>query len=261
MSHQAGERQVLGARIAFLEGGSGAPLLLIHHDTGSRGWGDLHERLSNQHRVIAPDLPGYGESELMPWARSVGDFASVMHGFLDELGIDSCTLVGLGFGGWVAAEMAVQDRSRADRLVLAAPMGVRPRHGSGQIADQMLLGFDDYITDSFSTKAAREQLIGGESTREDRRAWNVARVTTARVAWKPYMWSRTLVHLLPLISAPTVVLHGEQDHIVPIDCSEQYVHRIPNAELRKVAGAGHFISLEAPDEIVAAVGVGAGAVA
>lgn len=261
MSHESGERQVVGSRIAFLEGGSGAPLLVLHHDTGGRGWSELHERLSKQFRVIAPDLPGYGESEMLPWARGVNDFASVMLGFLDELGIESCSVLGLGFGGWVGAEMAVQDRSRVERLTITSPMGVRPRHGRGQIADQMLLGFDDYITDSFSTKAARERLIGGESTREERRAWNIARVSTARVAWKPYMWSRTLVHLLPLIQASTVVLHGDEDHIVPLDCSEQYAERIPGAQLRRVAGAGHFIDLEAPDEVVAAVNAGAGVAA
>ena len=253
MSHTESELTVGDCKIRYLTGGMGDPLLLLHHDTGSRGWGALHEQLSERFTVRAPDMPGYGGSDRLPWARTIRDLASVMQAFLDELDLPSTAAVGLGFGGWVAAEIAVQNHGRFDQMILSSPMGVRPRHGRGQISDQMLLGFDDYITDSFASSEARERIIGAESTREDRRGWNQARVTTARLAWKPYMWSYTLPHLLPLVKTPTAVLHGAANRIVPLDCSEQYAESIPRAELRVVDGVGHFIDLEQPGEIVAAV--------
>ena len=71
---------------------------------------------------------------------------------------------------------------------------------------------------------------------------------TARVTWKPYMFSRRLAALLPDVQVPSLVLCGERDAVVPPICAEQYARLLPNATLERVADAGHLVELEQPME-------------
>ena len=68
----------------------------------------------------------------------------------------------------------------------------------------------------------------------------------ARVAWKPYMYNRRLVPLLGLVSVSTLVVWGELDAVVPLECGELFAGLIPGARLEVVAGCGHAVDLEAP---------------
>ena len=98
--------------------GSGTPLVVLHHSFGSHGWLPLYDRLAERHEVYFPDLPGFGESSRPDWARDPRDLASMMGLMLDRLGLERLTLVGMGFGGWLAAEMAIMNQGRLDQLVL-----------------------------------------------------------------------------------------------------------------------------------------------
>jgi pimeloyl-ACP methyl ester carboxylesterase len=70
---------------------------------------------------------------------------------------------------------------------------------------------------------------------------------TARVCWKPWMFSDQLPHLLSEVRVPTLLVWGEHDRLVPIDIGRQYQSLLPNAELEIVADAGHVVDLEAPE--------------
>ncbi len=250
--------------IRHLKDGSGPTVIVLHHETGSWGveawgapqrdvreWTTFHEKLAQQFTVYAPEMPGWGGSDRLPWARNVRDIAEFMLGYCDEIGVSSAALVGLGFGGWIAAEMAAMSGARFPQLTLAAPMGIRPRQG--EIMDQILMSFDDFMTCGFASQESREALIGGESRQEQRREWARSRESMARVAWKPYMWSAGLPNLLPLVKSSTVILHGAEDNVVPQDVSQQFKELMPKAYLEILPGVGHFIDLEAPDKLVAAV--------
>jgi pimeloyl-ACP methyl ester carboxylesterase len=77
-------------------------------------------------------------------------------------------------------------------------------------------------------------------------ALDLAREMTARIAWKPYMFSHTLAPFLGEVRVPTLVVAGEHDAIVPRACAQQYVEALPDARLEVVAGAGHYVEIEQP---------------
>lgn len=249
--------QLPSGAIAGYTAGAGPLAIVLHHEIGSLGWTPFCDALSRYFTVTAVDLPGYGQSSRLDWARHPRDLAAVLTLYLDKLGIDSLTLVGLGFGGWIAAEMAVTNGRRLDKLVLAGAMGVQP--AEGEIMDQMLMSFDDYITSGFSTVEAHAAVFGSPSTREQRAMWGAARETTARIAWKPYMFSHHLPELLPSVETPALVVWGRDDFIVPLSSGERYTRLLPNATLAVVDDCGHFIDLEQPRELSQRVEAFAGA--
>ena len=117
---------VVGLNERLWEGGTGEPLLVVHHDIGNQGWTPFYAALAERFRVLVPELPGFGKSDRPAWARHPRDLAIILHLLLDKLEVDSATLVGLGFGGWIAAEMATMGQHRLRRLVLVGAMGIKP---------------------------------------------------------------------------------------------------------------------------------------
>ncbi|MGI8552433.1 MAG: alpha/beta fold hydrolase [Dehalococcoidia bacterium] len=236
---------VAGLKIQLVEGGAGPPLIVLHHDVGSSGWPLLYEALTSDARVLAPDLPGYGQSDRPDWARHPRDLAILLNLLFDKLDVGQATLVGLGFGGWIAAEMATMNQRRFSRMVLVGAMGLRPPQG--EIADQMMMSLEDYVRSGFSDAGSYERQFGAEIAKEQRHDWDLSREMTARVNWKPIMCSLQLPHLLAAVEIPTLVVWGEDDRIVPLSCGEAYARGLPNARLEIVKNAGHFVDLEQPE--------------
>ena len=135
-------------------GGSGPGLLLLHHDVGPMGWGAFHEELAQRFTVFAPDMPGFGDSPRAEWARHPRDLAAMMLALARRAGLNHYTLVGLGFGGWVAAEMASFAAPELGALVLSAPAGIRPDHAF--ILDQVMEEPIAYLRAGFSSSEAFE---------------------------------------------------------------------------------------------------------
>jgi pimeloyl-ACP methyl ester carboxylesterase len=235
-----------GLSVRVLREGEGSPLLVLHDSLGNLGWLPFYDRLSSSFSVVVPDLPGYGKSDRPDWARSPRDLAIIVHHLLDRLDLSGVTLVGLGFGGFVAAEMATMHQSRFDHMVLVGATGLRPREG--QMLDQMVVGFAEYGLSGFRDVRVFQQLFGGDSLPPDvYELWDLGTEMTARVCWKPWMYSDQLPHLIGEVRLPTLVVWGEEDQVVPIDVGRQYEEILPNARLQVVSGAGHVVDLEEPD--------------
>ena len=243
---------VAGLPLAFAEAGTGDPLLVLPHETGTMNGAEFRDLLATERRVIAPTLPGWDGSERHEWMSSVRDLAALLHLFLDKLGIDRLDVVGLGFGGWIAAEMATTNQARFAHLVLVNAYGLQP--AEGEILDQFLLGHEDYLRhgyhdeDRFAAHYAEgvpsvDELIEQDENRE----------MTARVAWKPYMFNLTLPPLLAEVQTPTRVIWSREGKMAPVNCGRQYVEALPNATMEVIEDAGHFVELEQPQALAAAV--------
>jgi pimeloyl-ACP methyl ester carboxylesterase len=157
------------------------------------------------------------------------------------------SVVGLGFGGWIAAEMATMAPAALRRLVLVGAMGIKPERG--EIADQALVSYIDYVRLGFADPRAFERVFGAEPATPTLEQWDLNREMTFRIAWKPYMYNPALPHLLGGVATSTLVVWGRDDRIVPLECGERYVKALPQARLSMVEGAGHYVEMEQPEQL------------
>ena len=238
---------VAGVDLHLRTAGRGEPLLILHHDIGSPERVPFHDALAERFTVLAPSHPGYDHSARPAWLRSVRDVAAIYQGLLAERGLTGVTLVGLGFGGWMAAEMATMAPRDFRRLVLVGAMGIKPERG--EILDQALVSYVDYVRAGFSDPAALERTFGAELPTPVLEQWDINREMTFRIAWRPYMYNPTLPHLLGGVKTPTLVVWGRDDRIVPLECGERYAKALPHARLTVIEHAGHFVDMERPAEL------------
>jgi pimeloyl-ACP methyl ester carboxylesterase len=240
-----------GATLHLSRAGRGRPLLVLHHETGTLDRLPFYDALAARHEVLVPHHPGYSRSPRPDWMRSVRDVAVVYRGLLAELGVAKPALVGLGFGGWIAAEMASMAPADLSHLVLAGPMGIKPP--AGDILDSAITGYVDYARAGFHDQAAFDRLYGAEPSVDQLEMWDICREMSFRIAWKPYMYNQTLPHLLGGVRAPALVVTGEHDRIVPASAADAYVAALGNARREVVAGSGHCVDMEKPAELAGLV--------
>ncbi len=247
--------EVAGVTVPLLRRGRGDPLLVLPHDTGTPSVAAFHDSLADRFDVIVPTLPGYDGSQRAEWMRSVRDMAVLMNFFATQLatqlGTERLGLVGHGFGGWIAAEMATMDPRRFSHLVLVGAAGLLP--SAGEILDQFLLGHEDFVRAGFHSEDAFSAYYDGQPSVEQLITWDANREMTARIAWKPYMYSQTLSMLLAEVRLPALVVWGAENRVVPIACAHQYVEALPDARLDVIPDAGHFIEIEQPQALASAI--------
>ena len=239
-----------GIRVALRRGGSGPPLLVIHGELGVPGWLDGFARLAAQREVIVPSLPGYGGSERPDWIMGVHDLAAWVTWFARDLALPApIDVIGCSLGGWVAAEIATVAPQFIGRMVLVGAMGLKPDRG--EIFDYFLEGGPTGLRRAFhrpEESAEFRRWWGRPLSPEEADLVEQHRETTCRIAWKPYMHSLTLRHLLPGVRTPTLVVWGREDAIAPLDCGEIYARTIPTARLVTLADCGHMPEMERPAE-------------
>jgi pimeloyl-ACP methyl ester carboxylesterase len=234
-------------RLHLARAGAGRPLLVLHHDLGTPDRLPFYDALAQSFDVLVPHHPGYGRSPRPDWMRSARDLAVAYRGMLAELGVATATLVGLGFGGWIAAEMATMAPLAVHRLVLVGAMGIKPPEG--EIFDQALVNYIEYARAGFHDRAAFDRIYGHEPTVEQLELWDICREMCFRIAWKPYMYNPTLPHLLAAIQAPALIVWGDDDRIVPRSAGEVYARKLPRARLEVVEACGHCVDMEKPTEL------------
>src|SRR6266508_5440895 len=236
-----------GVTLRLRKGGAGDPLLLLHHDVGCLDHLPFYDALAQRFTVYLPSHPGYDGSERPTWMRSVRDVAVMYQALLASLELGPVSLVGLGFGGWIAAEMATMAPQAFRRLVLVGAMGVKP--AQGEILDQALVSYIDYVRAGFEDQGAFDRLFGADPPTALLEQWDLNREMTFRIAWKPYMYNPTLPHLLGGRRIIKINKWGRDDRIVPLAWGERFAKALQRARLEVVEGAGHFVEMEKPDEL------------
>jgi len=246
---------VAGTALHLARAGTGAPLLVLHHDIGTPERLPFYDALAQHFTVLLPSHPGYDRSQRPDWMRNVRDVAVVYQWLLGQREATRepgrVSLLGLGFGGWIAAEMATMAPRAFRRLVLVGAMGIKPERGA--IADQALVSYIDYVRLGFADQSAFDRIFGAEPPTPTLEQWDLNREMTFRIAWKPYMYNPTLPPLLGGVATPALVVWGRDDRIVPLECGERYTKSLGQARLEIVEGAGHFVEMEKPEALASLV--------
>ena len=257
--------QIHGRKLAIRTGGQGGAVVLIHGLAGdSQTWDKVLPSMSEESLVVAPDLPGHGMSDGGTGDCSLGSYASTIRDLLLSIGIERATLVGHSLGGGIAMQFAYQYPECCERLVLVDSGGLG-REVSWLLRAFTLPGTEflmPVLVPSFAVEAGTrvEQLCHRLGIRSDRisESWHVyaslsdpiRRATflrTARAVIDPGGQSVSAIDRLYLTTEiPTLIIWGDQDHIIPVSHAYSAQQAMPGSQVSIVEGAGHFPHAEAP---------------
>ncbi|MDQ1444725.1 MAG: hypothetical protein QOI20_1189 [Acidimicrobiaceae bacterium] len=254
VSTQVGKVQVFRGGVA-----GGPPLVYLHSAQGESAGLLLLERLADWASVTAPVFPGFGESEGIEHIDDVEDAVFHLLDVFDQLGLASAAVVGLSLGGWLAAEIATRYPERVSKLVLVNPAGLYiAGHPIKEIFGRNL---DDLAVEMFADQdhpvaqlmhhmsTFATSTISGEIPFDMLRPLLQAQAATAKLGWDPYLHNPKLARRLYRVSAPTLIVHGAQDGLIPRAHAEAYASGIAGSRLVDVEGAAHMLPLEKPDEL------------
>jgi pimeloyl-ACP methyl ester carboxylesterase len=253
-------RLVAGIRLHLRQSGSkDAPVLLLLHGFGSslQTWDPWAERLSASWRVIRIDLPGFGLTGPDP----TGDYSDrrsvqVLLALLDGLGIAKASLIGNSLGGRIAWKFAASHPDRVDRLVLISPDGfASPGFAYGVAPDiPVVMRLLPYVLPRMMLRASLAPAYGDPARLSDAtldRYYDMMLAPGDRAAIIARMRQTVLADPLPelrRIEAPTLLLWGEKDGMIPLRNATDYLHAMKQARLVVLPGLGHVPFEEAPDE-------------
>lgn len=245
---------VADTAVATVRRGSGPPLLVFHDELGYPGWVSWNDRLAERRELVIPLQPGYGHTPKVDWIRSYRDLAGFYGRMVREQGWAPLDVVGFSAGGYIAAEMAAACPEMFRKMVLVAPLGLRPTEG--EIFDFLAVTIRTHVAATVSRPEAPEfaRIYGGEMTPTQFELFEDARAETARLGWEPFMFNPSLGHLLEGVgSLETLLVWGDEDLIAPRGCVDAYEAAIPNTTTVVVPGAGHRPEIEDPETFVDAV--------
>ena len=236
--------------------GSGPRLVVLHGEEIGRDPLPFHNLLAERFEVVVPYLPGLGRSELPSWVETVDDLAYLSLDLVETLG-GGVHLLGTGFGGWVAAEMAVRCDRDLKRLVLADALGIKVSEPwVREIADLFVLSFEEQAQLAWydPSKAVQMKVPGApDLSDEDLYESLRHREVVLTLGWCPFMHNPKLRRRLSRVTVPTLVLWGESDRVVTPQYGRAYHEAIQGSEFRLIPQAGHYPHREQPEAFVAAV--------
>lgn len=246
-----------GTSVNVFQGGSGPDVLFFHGAGGLLGAEDpLLVGLAESFTVHAPELPGYGGSTGEDLLEDMLDFT--LHGWdcADALGLDRPHLVGHSMGGMMVAEMASVDNRRAPSVSLIAPAGMwLDEHPIPDIFGVLPFDLPGLL---FHDPAAGGAAMSAGMDFSDPDALvaffirNARQLGTAGKMLFPIP-NRRLSKRIHRLTAPTLLVWGESDTLIPPVYAERWQELVPHADLVTVAEAGHMAPVEQPDQVAAAI--------
>lgn len=225
MSHTAG---INGLQLFYRDTGSGTPLLLLHGFMGTGGdWRHVFARPLDGYRVIAPDLRGHGRSTNPSGVFRFADVARDIFALLDRLGIDRVNAIGMSAGANTLLHMATQQPSRIDALIHVS--------GTPRFPDPARAIMRS-MTEEGRSEAEWAEMRGRHVQGDDqiRALWRHAR-GFADDQQDMNFDARSLA----VITARTLVVHGDRDPLYPVELALELYRAIPSAALWVVPNGGH----------------------
>jgi pimeloyl-ACP methyl ester carboxylesterase len=245
-----------GLRLRVREAGSGPALFLVHGLSASHDiWEHVVDEFADRYRVVAPDLPGHGESDKPDAPYTIDFYAGVLRSLAREMGIEQAVVGGTSLGGKIALELACWYPRFVRALILSAPAGeyargLRP-FGRAIVAlsrpGVMRAALDRTLEQTFYDRTrighiTRKRILEARLAAPDFPAFAraVARSVGGVLAADEQQLSQ--------IAQPVLAIWGREDRIVPPYRASQLLRRIPHAELHLIDRCGHIAMLEQPSE-------------
>jgi 2-hydroxy-6-oxo-octa-2,4-dienoate hydrolase len=246
-----------GIKTNYLEAGGGPPVVLVHGSgpgvTAYANWRLNIFALANHFHVYAPDMAGFGFSD-KPGGYGMRLWLRQLVGFLDAVGLDRVSLVGNSFGGGLAIRVAVEHPDRVDRLVLMGSAGVGFAITEGldavwgyQPSVENMRRIMDYF-------AYDRTLVSDELAEVRYRASIEPAVQEAFSAMFPpprQRWVEELAtpeDMIRQLGNETLIVHGREDKVIPLDNAYRLLGLIPRAELHLFGRCGHWTQIEWADD-------------
>jgi pimeloyl-ACP methyl ester carboxylesterase len=255
---------IAGAEVNYVDIGddrSHRPVVFVHGLGGQ--WQNFLEnipRFAQDRRVVAPDLPGFGASEMPTEKITIGFYARVVAELIDRLQLGPCMLVGNSMGGYVSAELAIERPELVERLVLVAAAGVSQM----DVAKQPVIAAAKAIALATTMDAARLRATARRRRLRHAALAFVARHPaglksdlafegfmsgTGRPGFEPALRANLEYDFrdrLPDIGCPTLVIWGEKDLIIPVRDADKFVELIEGSRKLVMEDTGHVAMAERP---------------
>ncbi len=221
--------------------GSGAPIILLH------GWGCSNEIFRNIQQVLSQsyttynfDFPGFGASDEPDTVWGVEEYTRMVEQFVKEQNIENPSLIGHSFGGRVS--IVYSSRNQVKRVVLVDAAGIKPKRPLKYYWKIYRFKFLKWLCNTFLPKAKAQEIIDrrrkGTGSSDYNNASPMMRAILSKVV------NEDLTHLLPKITAPTLLFWGNMDTATPLSDAKTMERLIPDAGLVVAHGTGHFSFLE-----------------
>jgi pimeloyl-ACP methyl ester carboxylesterase len=219
-------------QIHFLVGGSGEPVVLIHGLSGSLDWWQYNApALAEHYRVYLIDLPGFGRLGHLTVCDSMAEYVDWLKDWMSAVQLPRIHLIGHSMGGHIGLRLVVERPDSIQCLVLVAPAGVMPATELPHYFLPLLRVLRD-IPVALLPLAMRN-----------------IRQANLRTVWTTShdLLETDLVDTLGKVCAPTLIVWGDEDPILPFSFAKQFQESIPNAELLILPGAGHIAMIDNPE--------------
>jgi len=233
---------ISGTEVRVWRGGEGAPLLYLHGFEGHPGGAPFLQKLSERFELCAPEAPGFGQSGGLEEMHDLLDLSLHNRAVVEAWGRGPVSVVGHSLGGMFAAEMAVIAPHVVRKLVLVDPFGL-------WLDDAPLLDPFTQPSDALAKLKWHDPANGAkEPTAFDAATDNKATFRTINLsAATKFLWplpDRGLSRRAKHITAPTLIVHGESDGLIPARYSDELAKLIPGAKVKRIRDAGHYPMVE-----------------
>lgn len=233
--------------LSYLSAGKGDAVVFLHGWRSEAAvWKPAMEALAEAgYAVYAPDLPGFGNSELPPHAFSVGDYTNAVSSFVRKLDIGEAVIVGHSFGGRIGIMLAATSPELVSKLVLVDAAGIRKASVHRKLAKLGAKIVKPLFSYGFAQPLRRKiyAMLGAD----DYLATPALQETFTRVI------NEDLSSFLPKINQETLIFWGGKDTDTPPSYATTMKKTIPHATLEIVPEAGHFSFLDAPERFLASL--------
>ena len=248
----------LGARIYWDEDGSGAPLLLIMGlGWPSYAWYRTRPAVTQRYRTIAFDNRGVGQSDVPPGPYSITQMAADAAAVLNAARVNTAHIFGVSMGGMIAQEFALQYPKKVRSLILGCTAAGGPEAVRAEPAVLEVLMTRGQDPEAFTKAISPFIYDAGTSTEK------IEEDTAVRRKWFPpseayYAQLQAILNWegysrIAQIAAPTLVIHGESDRLVPAANGKLIAARIPGAKLVLIPNASHIFTTDQTEATHAAI--------